>query len=153
MKELCRYSPFTTNKGQYISSIDSIKSRDNDEKNKSNFNIFSKFINKNSPLLCNDKDKIYIDFLINHIKSHKFITFDISEENNAKNSINKDNEKETDFDSKIYNFIVCFEGECIIIEEITLNNIQCIIQQLNQQKISILNVSENLKILNKVEKK
>lgn len=76
------------------------------------------------------------DYLFNYFKNFKFITIRIFDTNNSND--------ERGISLPSHSAIICVEGECIIIERIPLASIVKIIDQLKEQKISVLNISSNL---------
>ena len=84
------------------------------------------------------KYDIYIDFLFNYLKDKKLIVYDI------KQTINNMSLIENKLNSNIYDLIICFEGECLIVENMLISIIEKLISLLKNNHISLINVSYNI---------
>ena len=91
-----------------------------------------------------DQETLTEDFLFNYLKYFNFITYQIS--NNFKKLFlpeNKSDEKDiyTNND-EISDLIICFEKECFIIENMSISSIKSLLNELNEQQISIINTTK-----------
>lgn len=102
-------------------------------------NIYSKFnfnyLNFSSSKISDESNKQSIKtHLLSYLKEHKLITIEITSNSKC------NNHEKTNFSPQKVNSIICFEGNCLIVEEIELDVILMILKETNS---SIFNVSEN----------
>ena len=139
-KFIIRYFPFETIKKAYNDENSEIEQSQNE-------NMVNAGIYKEPGIKY--EDQILFVFLFIHLNNYKFMTYDINQQVIPSNK----NDKKANINQEIFNFIVCYEDECLIIEEISKNYIKKLIELLKMQNISMINVSSNLNILNTMESK
>ena len=91
----------------------------------------------------NKKMEIILSVLFNYLKNFKFLTYQITSNNNL--NYFTENDDITNTNTFIVNIIICIEKECFIIENIYFSLINQIIIKLKEQKISMLNINKNYK--------